>query len=91
MQQINHSPFLSDLSGKEMPDHTFFIRSLIQQGKSTGTLKDIPPDLLCQLSQSQLFAVINFLLQHDEFQQNTKYVSMTFELYWDSIAKKQSS
>jgi AcrR family transcriptional regulator len=91
MQQIRHAPRLSCLSGNEMPDHLQLIRSLIQQGKEKGTLKDIPTALLCQLSQYQLFAVINFLLQHDEYQQNAKYVSMTFDFFWDSISKKHNS
>ena len=87
MQQFMHSPFFPHLSREGMPAYIRFSHALINQGKENGILKDIPTDLMSQLSLYQHFAVINFLLQHDELQQNIGYLNTAFEFYWDSFGK----
>ena len=88
IQQFSNSPFISQLSQEENSEHSGFYFDLIDQGKEKGTLKDIPTDLMYQLTNYQIYGVINYLFQHEEFQHNSYFFSMAFEFYWESIAKK---
>lgn len=88
LQQYSNSPFISQLSQKEIPNHLGFYYDLIDEGKEKGTLKDIPTDLMYQLITYQIQGIINHLLQHVEFQHNSTYLSMAFEFSWESISKK---
>lgn len=88
MQQFNHSPFISQLTPKESSDIARFYHDLINQGKTSGILKEIPTDLLYQLLAYQQNGVIDFLLKHPGLQQNMNYLNMAFEVYWESSVKK---
>ena len=88
IQQYSNSPFISQLTQEDISEHIGFYHDLIDQGKEKGTLKDIPTDLMYQLTTYQIYGIINYLLQHKEFQNNSTYLSMAFEFYWESIAKK---
>lgn len=88
IQQYSNSPFISQLTQEDISEHIGIYYELIDQGKEKGTLKDIPTDLMYQLTTYQIYGIINYLLQHKEFQNNSTYLSMVFEFYWDSIAKK---
>ena len=88
IQQYSNSPFISQLTQEDISEHIGFYYDLIDQGKEKGTLKDIPTDLMYQLTTYQIYGIINYLFQHKEFQNNSTYLSMVFEFYWDSIAKK---
>jgi len=88
IQQYSNSPFISKLTKEEISEHTGFYYDLIDEGKEKGTLKDIPTDLMYQLTTYQLYGIINYLFQHEEFHPNSKYLSMAFEFYWESIAGK---
>lgn len=90
LQQYNNSPFISQLTKKEPPEYIGFHYDLIDEGKLKGILKDIPTDLMYQLMAYQLQGFINYLFQHEEFQQNSTSLSMAFEFYWESIIKKDS-
>ncbi len=87
IQQFSNSPFIAQLTQKENSEHSGFYFDLIDRGKEKGTLKDIPTDLMYQLTTYQIYGVINYLLQHDEFQHNQTFLGMAFEFYWESIAK----
>ncbi len=88
IQQYSNSPFISQLTQEDISEHIGFYYDLIDQGKEKGTLKDIPTDLMYQLTTYQIYGIINYLFQHKEFQNNSTYLSMAFEFYWESIAKK---
>lgn len=88
IQQYSNSPFISHLTQEDISEHIGFYYDLIDQGKEKGTLKDIPTDLMYQLTTYQIYGIINYLFQHKEFQNNSTYLSMAFEFYWESIAKK---
>ncbi len=88
IQQYSNSPFISHLTQEDISEHIWFYYDLIDQGKEKGTLKDIPTDLMYQLTTYQIYGIINYLFQHKEFQNNSTYLSMAFEFYWESIAKK---
>ena len=88
IQQYSNSPFISQLTQEDISEHIGFYYDLIDQGKEKGTLKDIPTDLMYQLTTYQIYGIINYLLQHKKFQNNSTYLSMAFEFYWESIAKK---
>jgi AcrR family transcriptional regulator len=89
IQQYSNSPFISQLTQEDISEHNGFYYDLIDQGKEKGTLKDIPTDLMYQLTTYQIYGIINYLFQHKEFQNNSStYLSMAFEFYWESIAKK---
>jgi AcrR family transcriptional regulator len=87
IQQFSNSPFISQLTQKENSEHSGFYIDLIDQGKEKGTLKDIPTDLMYQLTTYQMNGMINYLLQHDEFQHNPSFLNHAFEFHWESIAK----
>ena len=88
IQQYSNSPFISQLTQEDISEHIGFYYDLIDQGKEKGTLKDIPTDLMYQLTTYQIYGIINYLFQHKEFQNNSTYLSMAFDFYWESIAKK---
>ena len=88
IQQYSNSPFISQLTQEDISEHIGFYYDLIDKGKEKGTLKDIPTDLMYQLTTYQIYGIINYLFQHKEFQNNSTYLSMAFEFYWESIAKK---
>jgi AcrR family transcriptional regulator len=88
IQQFTNSPFISQITRGEIPEHTRFYHDLIDQGKKLGTLKDAPTELMFQLFTYQQYGVIHFLLQHVEHQQNATYLNMAFEFCWESIVKK---
>lgn len=88
IQQYSNSPFISQLTQEDISEHIGFYFDLIDQGKGKGTLKDIPTDLMYQLTTYQIYGIINYLFQHKEFQNNPTYLSMAFEFYWESITKK---
>jgi AcrR family transcriptional regulator len=87
IQQFRNSPFISHLTQKDNADHSGLYFDLIDQGKEKGTLKDIPTDLMYQLTTYQIYGVINYLLQHEEFQHNPSFLGHAFEFHWESIAK----
>ncbi len=91
LQQYSNSPFISQLTHKEIPEHIGFFYDLIDEGKEKGTLKDIPTDLMYQLITFQIQGIIIHLLQHVEFQHNSTYLSMAFEFSWESISKNSIS
>jgi len=88
MQQYSNSPFISQLTQKEISEHMGYYYDLIDEGKEKGTLKNIPTDLMYHLTTYQVNGLINYLFQHKEFQHNSTYLSMAFEFYWESIAEK---
>ena len=88
IQQYSNSPFISQLTQEDISEHIGFYYDLIDQGKEKGTLKDIPTDLMYQLTTYQIYGIINYLFHHKEFQNNSTYLSMAFDFYWESIAKK---
>jgi AcrR family transcriptional regulator len=88
LQQYSNSPFTSQITQEKISDHSSLYYDLINQGKDKGILKDIPTDLMYQLITYQIYGIINYLFQYKEFQNNSTYLSMAFDFYWDSIAKK---
>jgi AcrR family transcriptional regulator len=88
LQQYSNSPFTSQITQEKISDHSSLYYDLINQGKDKGILKDIPTDLMYQLITYQIYGIINYLFQYKEFQNNSTYLGMAFDFYWDSIAKK---
>jgi len=88
IQQYSNSPFISQLAREEIVEHTGFYYDLFDEGKKKGTLKDIPTDLMHQLTTYQINGLINHLLEHEEFHHNSTYLNMAFEFCWESILKK---
>lgn len=88
IQQYSNSPFISQLTQDEISEHGVLYTDLIDQGKDKGILKDIPTDLMYQLITHQIYGIIIYLFQHKEFRNNSTYLSMAFEFYWDSITEK---
>jgi len=88
IQQYSNSPFISQLTQEEISEHLGFYYDLIDEGKEKGTLKNIPTDLMYYLTTYQIYGIINYLFQHEEFQHNSTYLSMAFEFFWESIAEK---
>jgi len=88
IQQYSNSPFISQLTQEEISEHLGFYYDLIDQGKEKGILKKIPTDLMYHLTTYQIYGIINFLFQHEEFQHNSTYISKAFEFHWESIAEK---
>ena len=86
IQQFNNSPFISRLSHDENNEHAEFYYELMNKGIEKGTLKDIPTDLMYQLSRYQIYGVIHYLLKQPEIQRKSDYIGMAFESHWDSIS-----
>jgi len=88
IQQYSNSPFISQLTKEEISEHLGFYYDLIDEGKEKATLKNFPTDLMYHLTTYQIYGIINYLFQHEEFQHNSTYLSKAFEFYWESIAQK---
>jgi hypothetical protein len=86
IQQFSNSPFISRLSHDENKEHAEYYQELMNKGIEKGALKDIPSDLMYQLSSYQIYGVIHYLLRQPEIQKKSDYISMAFEFYWDSIS-----
>jgi AcrR family transcriptional regulator len=87
IQQFTNSPFITKLTMDEVSEHFKFYYDLIDTGKEKNLVRDIPTDLLYQLSSFQIFGIINYLYNNPQLQKDKDFLEMSFDLYWDTLKK----
>ena len=83
--QFSHSPFISQITKELGEQRLQFIYDIIEEGKTTDILKNIPTDLLFESSLGLMNGIIKHLMEQAEKVQDETYMNQAFIMFWDSI------
>jgi len=84
-QQYSNSPFITNMTKEEGINRLAFLYDFIESSKSLNILKDIPPDLLIDLTYGTISAMIYNILKFPERINDKEYMEKAFSIFWDSI------
>lgn len=83
--QYSHSPFISKIT-KDFGEQRFqFIYDLIEEGKDSDILKNIPTDLLFEAALGLMNGIIVHLMEEPEKLADTNYMEQAYSLFWDAM------
>lgn len=83
--QFSHSPFISQITKELGEQRLQFVYDIIEEGKKTDVLKNIPTDLLFEASLSLMNGIIKHLMENPEKLEDTAYMNQAYSLFWDSM------
>lgn len=83
--QFSSSPYISNLTREEAIQHLRFIRDLIEEGKRQEILKDMPTDLLFDITTGTAHVMTLHFLNNPKKFADEDYKEMAFRLCWDCI------
>jgi AcrR family transcriptional regulator len=87
VQEYNNSPFKGQLTSEQVARHGLFFRKLFTEGKSKNIFKELPVDLLMQMSFAQVNGLIGYMLDCMETSDDSVNLDIAFDCYWNSICK----
>lgn len=85
--QFSSSPYISALTHGEAMQHANFLYDLIEEGKRRDVLKQMPTELLLDVSTGITLAMGMHFLRHPAKFQDDQYREMAFTAYWDCIKR----
>lgn len=85
IQQFANSPFISQLTQEQIAVHHKFFENKFQEGIELGIIKPIEKTLLMQLTLSQIYGFISYLLENPDNRKNQHILDTAFSCLWDSI------
>ena len=77
----------SNLTKEEITGQYAYFLELVAEGIQKRVLKDVAPELLFHLSYYQTLAVVSYIIEHPELQNDADFYELGFDLYWDSIKR----
>jgi hypothetical protein len=86
LQQFGHSPYRSLLNQDESSNHYAFFHELIETGRRSDQLRELPTRLMYELCTHHLYGTINYLRQHPEEQRKPAVMKAAFECHFRSIS-----
>lgn len=85
--QFSSSPYISNLTREEGVQHFRFLNDLLEEGKRQDMLKDMPTDLLFDITVGMCGVSAMHFMNHPERFQDHAYREMVFTAYWDCIKR----
>lgn len=85
--QFSSSPYISSLTREEGIQHFRFLKDLLEEGKRQDVLKDMPIDLLFDITTGMCQVLAVHFMHHPEKFQDDAYREMAFDAYWDCIKR----
>ena len=86
-QQFSSSPYISNLTREEAIQHLSFIHELIEESKQQDVVKDMPTELLFDMTTGITLVMAMHFLQHPGKFEDEEYREMAFDAYWDCIRR----
>jgi AcrR family transcriptional regulator len=86
IQQFSYSPFLNHLTDEKKSRHTVLFRTIFEEGIKKNIFKDLPVDLLMQLSLSQVYGLIEYIHQVPALSNNQEKIDRAFDCFWTGIS-----
>lgn len=83
--QFSNSPFIDQMTKEQGLERFVFVFEIIEKGKETDVLKDMPADLLFDTAQGVLNGFVFNLLANRDRANDQAYLENGFILYWDCI------
>jgi AcrR family transcriptional regulator len=86
-QQFSNSTFITKSTRNEGTNRLAFLYDFVEENKRAGILKDIPSDLLIDITYGTISAVIYNILKFPERLDDKTYLEKAFLIFWDSVRK----
>ena len=83
--QFCHSPFISQITKELGEQRLQFVFDIIEEGKTTDILKEVPTDLLLDSALGLLNGIIKHFMEQPEKILEKNSLKQAFSLFWDSI------
>jgi AcrR family transcriptional regulator len=87
IQQFSSSPYMNQLTHEQKERHNLFFRPIFEEGQKKNILKDLPVDLLVQISLKHIYGLVDYIFLEPEFSHNQVKMDLAFDCYWDGICK----
>lgn len=85
--QFSSSPYISNLTRDEATLQLRFLHNLIEEGQRQEVLKQMPAEMLFDISTGMAQVMSMHFLQHPEHFQDDVWREMAFTAYWDCIRR----
>lgn len=83
--QYSHSPFIDQLTKKQGLQRFSSVFEIIDLGKKTEVLKNIPTEMLFEIAQGLINGAIKYFMSNKEEMNNKSKLEDAFSTFWDGI------
>lgn len=83
--QYSYSPFISQITKELGEQRLQFVYEIIEEGKATDILKDVPTQLLFDSSLGIINGIVKYSLEQPGKMQDNLFMEQAFTLFWDAL------
>ncbi len=85
LQQFLNSPYLTEDTKKEVDTLAMTYYQMMERALKENKIKKIPFDLIYVQATQQMYGVINFLLEMEDFNNKNEIIDHAFDMFWNGI------
>ena len=83
--QFSNSPFIDQLTREEGQERFSGMFTIIEEGKNTDVLKNMPTLLMFEILQGMFNGTIKYFMQNQEEMNKQNKLEEVFPVFWDAI------